>query len=64
MKILEPLESLLSRMQSRELQDTNDPAEREAPKRGGVGPIIRRNYGKAENRKGFGWDAKAISLRA
>jgi hypothetical protein len=34
MKILEPLESLLNRMQSHELQDTNGPAEREAPKKG------------------------------
>jgi len=60
MKILEPLESLLNRMQSHELQDTNDPAEREAPERDGVGPIIRQGIEKADNRKGFGWDAKAI----
>jgi hypothetical protein len=52
MKILEPLESLLNRMQSHELQDTNDSAEREAPKRGGVGPIIRRRFGKAGKSKG------------
>jgi hypothetical protein len=55
------IEALLNQI---ELQEMNGPVKREAPEKGDLGPIIRRGFGKAENRKGLGWDAKAISLRA
>ena len=52
MKILEPLESLLNRMQSHELQDMDDPAEREASKRVASARLSDEALGRLKSERG------------